>query len=114
MDGSAAFTGVAPRTASNPPEKTDPTVSGGKSIFENLTEGGLFTLLANYKRPLVVEAVLNENGATATLESRGGALSRPFPTAPFKVSPNEVIKFTGGSNGAIAGVLVRIDGEKQL
>jgi hypothetical protein len=114
MATGVVFDGKAPRTAAKNASELDPVVTGGQSIFENLTEGGLFTLLANAKKPLVVEDVYNPGSATVTLVSRDGSVSRALPTAPFKISPNEVIKAVGGTAGSKFGVLVRIDGEKQL
>ena len=115
MATGVSFNGAAPRTATTDAENTDPEVSCGASIFKDLTQGGLFTLLANAKKPLVVESVLNPGSATVSLVSRDGLTTRVIPTElPFKISPNEIIKVTAGATGALFGVLVRIDGEKIL
>ena len=108
--------GTAPRTATTNEAATDPTVSAGVANFSNLTKGGLFTLVANAKMPLVVEAFANPGAATLTLVDRTDqSRSRSMPTtAPFKVAPNEIIKATGGATGSYVGFLYRIDGEKIL
>lgn len=116
MTTGIALDGTAPRTASTNEADTDPTsVTAGEAKYLNLTKGGLFTLLANYKRELIVEAQDNGAGATFTLVKRDGSLSRAWPSAyPFRVAADEVIKATGGSTGGQVGVLVRIAGERQL
>jgi hypothetical protein len=107
--------GTAPRTATTTEANTDPTVSAGVANFSNLTKGGLFTLVANAKRPLVVEAIDNPGTATLTLVDRTTQTrSRAVPSVPFKVSPNEVFKAVGGAAGSYVGFLYRIDGEKIL
>ena len=114
MATGSTFNGAAPRSASEDTDEIDPVVTGGQSLFDNLTEGGLFTLLASDKKPIVVDEVLNPGSATAVIISRDGLTTRPFPTTtPFRVSPNEVIKVSGGTAASLFGVLVRIDGENQ-
>lgn len=113
MAAGASLSGEAPRTAATNEAATDPSVIGGKAEFKDLTKGGLFTIQANAKRSLVVEAVSNPGNATITLVDRSDhAHSRTIPTAPFKVSAGEVIKAVGGGAGGYVGILYRIDGEE--
>ena len=116
MAAGVALSGEAPRTATTAEAATDPTVKAGVATFSALTKGGLFTLVANYKRPLIVEAVDNVGNATVTLVDRvTPTISRAMPsTVPFSISPNEVIKVTGGATGGSIGFLYRIQGEKIL
>lgn len=116
MAAGASLSGEAPRTAATTEAATDPTVKAGVATFSALTKGGLFTLVANYKRPLIVEAVDNVGNATVTLVDRvTPSISRAMPsTVPFSISPNEVIKATGGASGGSIGFLYRIQGEKIL
>jgi len=116
MEPSSSLNGGAPRTATTVEAATFPTVKGGRADYSALTKGGLFTLVANARKPLVVEAIDNPSTATITLIDRNTqSLSRTAPaTTPFVVSANEVIKVSGGSAGSYVGVLYRIDGEKSL
>lgn len=110
MTGGASLNGAAPKTATLTPDQVDPVVSAGKAEFASLTEGGLFTLLGNYKRPVLVESVNNAAGATLTIVDKAGAQLRTAPTAPFKLAPGEYFKATGGSAGSYIGILVRDEG----
>lgn len=108
MAGGSALNGAAPRTASLTADETDPTVTAGKANYADLTEGGLFRLLGNYKKAIVVESVNNAAVATLTIVDKDGTLLRAFPgTTPFNMAPGEYIKATGGSAGSYIGVLVR-------
>ena len=118
MDGGAALNGAAPRTATTAADDLDPKVSAGKAEFGDsttgLTEGGLFTLLGNYKQPMEVLAVDNAGSATITIVDETDTTLRTPPSPPFKVSPGEYVKASGGANGSKIGLLVKIDGEKIL
>jgi hypothetical protein len=116
MAAGASLSGEPPRSATVNEAGIDPTVKAGVATFSALTKGGLFTLVANYKKPLVVEAVDNVGNATVTLVDRvTPTISRAMPsTVPFSISPNEVIKATGGAAGGSIGFLYRIQGEKIL
>lgn len=116
MAAGASLSGEAPRTATTNEANTDPSVKAGVATFGSLTKGGLFTLVANYKKPLVVEAVSNAGNAAVTLVDRSTpSISRAMPTTlPFYIGPNEVIKATGGAAGGAIGFLYRIQGEKIL
>lgn len=105
-----ALNGAAPKTASLEPNAVDPVVSAGRANFAALTEGGLFTLLGNYRRPVLVESVDNAAGATLTIVDKAGTLLRSAPTAPFKMAPGEYFKAAGGSTGSYIGILVRDEG----
>jgi len=112
----ASLDGGAPRTASTNEAATMPTVKGGRADYTALTKGGLFTLVANARKALVVEAIDNPGTAVITLVDRNSpSSSRTAPaTVPFVVSSSEVIKATGGAAGSYVGILYRIDGEKIL
>jgi hypothetical protein len=115
MTAGSALDGTAPRTATTNEELTDPKVYPGEGSWENLTKGGLFTLLAKYGHPYIVDAVDNQAGATLSIVTQAGASIRAVPgTTPFKVGAGEVLKATGGSTGGRIGFLVRLEGEKQL
>lgn len=108
-----ALTGEAPRTATLNEANTDPSVKAGKAEYLNLTKGGLFTIQANAKKPLVVDALDNAAGATLTIVTNNGGHSRNAPTTvPFKLSAGEVFKAVGGATGSYVGILYRIDGEE--
>lgn len=107
MAGGVMLNGAAPKTASLEPAAVDPTVSAGRAEYTDLTEGGLFTLLGNYRRAVLVEAVDNAAGATLTIVDSAGALLRNAPTAPFKMAPGEYFKASGGAAGSYIGILVR-------
>ncbi len=116
MAGGSFLDGNPPRTDATAEAATEPTVKSGVATFSNLTKGGLFTLVANAKRPLIVEAVDNPGSATVTLIDRNNpTIERDLPTAvPFHMAANEVFKATGGSDGGYVGFLYRIEGEKIL
>lgn len=116
MVGGSSLDGTAPRTATTNESGTFPAVKAGVANYSLLTKGGLFTLVANAKRPLVVEAVDNPGSAVVKLVDRTDpSKERTMPTTvPFKVAANEVIKASGGSAGGYVGFLYRIDGEKIL
>jgi hypothetical protein len=116
MEPGSTLSGEAPRTATTVEAATFPAVKGGRADYLALTKGGLFTLVANARKPLVIEAIDNPSTATITLIDRNTqSLSRTVPAAtPFVVSANEVIKVSGGSAGSYVGILYRIDGEKIL
>jgi hypothetical protein len=116
MAPGATMAGEAPRTAAANEANTFPAVKAGLANFASLTKGGLFTLVANSKRPLVVEAVDNPGSATVKLIDRNApAVERAMPSSvPFCIGPNEVIKATGGGAGGSIGFLYRIQGEKIL
>jgi hypothetical protein len=107
MAGGASLNGAAPKTASLEPNAVDPTVSAGRAEFTALTEGGLFTLLGNYRRPVLVESVDNAAGATLTIVDKNNVQLR---TAPLKMAPGEYFKAAGGSAGSHIGILVRDEG----
>jgi len=114
MDAGYALSGDAPRTLTVNEAHIDPVVVGGKAEYKLLTKGGLFTIQANAKRTLIVDAVDNPSGATLQLIDRhDSAHVRTAPaTVPFKVSAMEVIKASGGATGSYIGILYRIDGEE--
>jgi hypothetical protein len=113
MTTGKSFNGADPRTATVAAADFDPVVTAGKAMYDNLTEGGFFRLLGNYKRPMVVEALNNEAGATIEITNSAGTKLRDTPSAtPFKVAPGEYIKANGGTAAKQVGLLVRIDGEK--
>lgn len=116
MAPGASLDGTAPRTATTNEADTDPTVKSGIAKFSALTKGGLFTLVANAKRPLIVEAIDNPGSATVKLVDRNNQSSeRAMPTTvPFHVASNEIIKASGGIAGGYIGFLYRIEGEKLL
>ena len=98
--------GARPATAATPsPDNTDPTVSGGKALWGNLTHGGLFNFT---KKSVVVEAL--SSGTWLIVEETTPntyAVTRATPTTfPFKLSPDEKLQVTGVST---ATVLARLD-----
>jgi len=116
MAGGASLDGSPPRTATTTEAMTDPVVKAGVATYSALTKGGLFTLVANAKRPLIVEAVDNPGSATVKLvDRRTPSIERTIPASvPFHMAANEVIKVTGGTPGGYVGFLYRIEGEKIL
>jgi len=113
MDAGYTLSGEAPRTLSTDEAHTDPSVVAGKAEFNRLNKGGLFTLQANAKRTLIVDAVDNPGSATIKLVDRSAdAHERVAPSVPFKISSMEVIKVTGGTAGGYIGILYRIDGQE--
>lgn len=108
-----ALTGAAPRTAALTEAETDPVVTSGKAVFSNLTQGGLFTQQSKAKRPLVVEAIDNQAGATLTIMSSDNTTFRAAPTTvPFKMAAGEIFKAVGGTSGGSIGILYRIEGQE--
>ena len=112
MAAGIALAGDAPRSAAKNEAAIDPVVTSGKAEYRDLTKGGLFTIQAKAKKPLVVDALDNAAGAALTIVSSGDSHSRAAPTTvPFKVGPGEVLKAVGGTAGSYIGILYRIDGE---
>jgi len=116
MAAGASLNGAAPQKVGVDAASCDPTtVSAGMAIWDELTEGGLFTQLGNRKSSMVVEAVDNPGTSALTLVDRAGTLIRNLPTTlPAKISAGETIKATGGSAGTKIGILVRYDADKVL
>lgn len=122
MDGAAPFNGEAPRTAAIAANDLDPAVSAGKAEFGDatvgLTEGGLFTLLGNYRQHVEVLAVDDTTGGgtknIVAVINDVVTTVRPIPTAPFQMTPGEYLSVSGGANGSKYGVLVKLAGEKIL
>lgn len=112
MNPGQNFTGVPPEDefTTDHPELKDPNVvRAGYASFKNLTKGGLFTLVAHYKLPIIVEAIDNAGSCTLELVGTDGVKLRNMPTAvPFNISPGECIKVSGGAAGAKVGFLMRI------
>jgi len=112
MNPGQSFTGVPPEDAATTghPELKDPdVVKAGYAAYKNLTLGGLFTIVAHYKLPIVVEAIDNPGTCTLELVGSDGVKIRNLPTAvPFNISPGECIKASGGSAGTKVGFLMRI------
>lgn len=109
----AAYSGELPESASQSSMLIDPSVTGGKAVWANLTKGGLFAFTG---KSLVVEALHTKlTTATWTIVDQDGNVIRATPTTlPFKLAPNERLKAAGTTSGAggEVGVLVRIDGER--
>ena len=114
MAAGQTMAGEAPRSATKTEAEIDPTVGGGKARWADLTKGGLFTLLAHYKRAMVVEAVDNPGSATLAIVDSTGANPRTPPAAPFRVGPGECLKVTGGGAAGKIGFLVRLDVTKVI
>lgn len=113
MAAGQALTGEAPQTATVVAANLDPVVISGRATYSSLIKGGLFTLQANARKNLLVEALDNQAGAAVTIVARDGSTSRNAPsTYPFKVGASEVIKALGGTTGGYIGVLYRIDGQE--
>lgn len=113
MAAGSSLTGAAPRTTALAEDLIEPAVSSGRADFDSLSQGGLFTHLGG--RPLQVEAVDNQAGATITLVSKDGSFSRALPSSfPFTLGAGEYLKATGGSAGGRVGVLSKLAGEKFL
>jgi len=111
MAGAGTLDGAPPATALLSSEMCDPTVSAGRASWDDLVHGGLFTLLGNYKQPVIVEAV-DAAGVTLTLVDSLGNLTRNMPgTFPCKLAPGEYVKAVGGGK---VGILVRYDADKIL
>lgn len=110
MAAGKTLTGKAPETATTDAAATDPVVSAGTAKYNNLTEGGLFSLQAASRLPLIVLAIDNDAGASLTLVmSSDETVSRAVPTAPFKLGSGEALKAVGGSAGSSVGMLYEID-----
>jgi len=112
MTAGLSLSGEAPRTTTVAEADLDPQVTAGKAEFLNLQKGGLFTLQANAKRPLVIDALDNPGSATVTIVPTTGTGSRAAPAVPFKIGAGEMLKAVGGSTGGFIGVLYRIDGQE--
>jgi len=102
-----ALDGTAPKTAASGTLVADPSVMGaGRAEWTTLLNGGLFTLVGAYRKPLICSAIDN-SGATLTLVKEDGSPSRAMPvTFPFTIAPGEVIKAVGGT---AVGLLLRIE-----
>ena len=100
MATGSSLDGTAPQRTGEDESQTDPTfVKAGRASFEELTHGGLFTLPGNYKKPIVVEAILNAGTATLSIVRLDDpAVTRAVPgTFPFRMTPGEYLKATGGA-----------------
>lgn len=96
-------------------DKFDPIVKAGNVYYNDLEHGGLFALLGEYKKNMVVERIENEAGATGEIVDRAGAKIRDIPTDfPFKMGPYEWLSFSGGTAQKFVAVTVRLEGNKQL
>ena len=82
----------------------EPAVKGGSAEFTALTAGGLF---AFDKKAVVVESLIG----TPTIVDPDGNAGRTLPAVPFKLLPNEWLKFT---SGAKVGCVVRLDAQRIL
>lgn len=107
---SGSLDGQAPATSSKGVGEVDPEVKAGMATFKDLTQGGLFTLLGHYKKPLVIED-MDAGGGTVKVVDQNKTEKRTISSAPHKLAPGEYLKVTGAAS---AGFLVRIDGEKIL
>jgi hypothetical protein len=115
MATGATAAGEAPRSAAKTEAEIDPTVKAGRARWTDLTKGGLFTMLAHAKQPIIVEAIDNAGSATLTIvDSQGNQLRTVPNTLPFKVAPGECLKASGGASGGKVGFLVRIDAQRVL
>lgn len=102
----AQATGVSPKVGAV--EVGPTTVKAGYASYDGLTQGGLFTLPGNYRKPTLVESLDNPAGATITILQTTSNHERPIPsTYPFKLAPGEFIKTTGGTAGSYVGILVK-------
>jgi hypothetical protein len=114
---SGAFTGVAPLQLGKTADQVDPVSGGGLVEWKDLTAGGLFTALYKAKKAFVLEAVDLSAGVSLTIVRPTDLLtpSRTFPsTFPARIAAGEIIKASGGSGAAYAGILVRTVEEKVL
>jgi len=112
MKPGSTLGGAAPADPTHTAAEFDPVVTAGRAEFGGLSAGGLFTLLGNAKKPLILEAIDNTAGATISTVDKTGATIRATldpAKAPYHLSPAEYIKATGGSSGSYVGVLVRLD-----
>jgi hypothetical protein len=106
----AALTGERARSTTETETQIDPVIKAGRAEWVNLTKGGLYSFVGNYRRPLICEAIDNPGSATLTLIKADLSLSRNMPTSfPFVIAPGEYIKATGGSAPGVIGFLLRID-----
>jgi len=109
MGTGKTFGGTKPMLAATPvADVADPSsVTAGRAEWTNLETGGLFTLVGLQKKALICDAIDNAAGATLTLVTASGALSRSMPgTLPFTIAPGEYIKASGGSSGGSVGFLL--------
>jgi hypothetical protein len=114
---SGAFTGVAPLQLGKTADQVDPVSGGGLVEWKDLTAGGLFTALYKAKKAFVLEAVDLSVGVSLTIVRATDLVtpSRTFPsTFPARIAAGEIIKASGGSGAAYAGILVRLLEEKVL
>lgn len=109
----ATLDGTYTQTAGqSDPTQLDPVVTGGFAGWSNLTHGGLFTMLADTGREILIEDISNVPGATlSTVDQSGNTVRTTLdPTKlPIHLAPYETIKATGGSSGGKVAFLVRID-----
>jgi hypothetical protein len=107
---STALDGLAPTTVTLPAEEVDPVASGGFMEWKDLVTGGLFSALYHTKRAFILEGTDASAGVVFTIV-RASDLTTPtraFPTVfPARFSAGEIIKATGGTGPAFAGILVR-------
>jgi len=103
--------GKPPKHVGKTYEKTDPTiVAASVARYEDLEEGGLFSIQANSKCPLIVHAVENDAGASISLVLLADTnYTRAVPTTPFKLGSGEAFVATGGSAGSSIGIFYEID-----
>ena len=110
MAGGSSLNGSYAKSAAKTKDQIDPVITPGRAAWTALTEGGLFSFVGNYRRPLICEAIDNAGTATLTLVKSDLSLSRNMPTSfPFTIAPGEYIRATGGAAGGKVGFLLRID-----
>lgn len=113
MATGAALDGTYTQTATqSDPTQIDPVVTGGAAGWTNLTHGGLFTMLADTGREILIEGFTNQAGATfSTVDQSGNVLRSTLDLSvlPVKLAPYETIKATGGATGGKVAFLVRYD-----
>ena len=108
MAPGASLNGAAPKTATLQPKDVDPTVKAGMAQWDDLTEGGLFTLLAHEGQPIEVIDKMLPSGATAVIVGLDGTKLRDLPaTYPFRLGACEVLKISGGAAGSTGGFLIK-------
>lgn len=89
------------------PTLIDPVLADGMVVWDALTHGGLFTMLAAVGRSMVVEGI-SGSGTFSTVDRAGQTLRTSFAASdlPLRLAPYETVKVVGGAS---AGVLVRLD-----
>lgn len=103
------FTGNAPATATVAAEDLDPTITAGRAVYADLTEGGLFDILAKAGKAYVIEDISNAGNAALTIVRPGTSESRPFPAdqLPVRCGPGECPKALNGVTATPVAFLVR-------